>query len=232
MGRTPDFSVRGTTGPAGVEGEGRAASFELPSPSLSSKKAPSSRLLDLQVGPRLLERLRRTSFLRLPRRRPPRPHTPGPRSAPRPRAPSPAAAPHRRAPRLRAIAAAAPSAPRRDPSPGPAPRRRASRLRATAAAARPRAVAVAAARPRAAARLRAAAAAGSLPGCHPGVVDAARLRAAAAAAGHHSLVQGRRRHVAVHDVGVRQRDLGLVEVVQLVCLPGGRLSKKTAISTK
>ena len=154
MGRTPDFSVRGTTGPAGVEGEGRAASFELPSPSLSSKKAPSSRLLDLQVGPRLLERLRRTSFLRLPRRRPPRPHTSGPRSAPRPRAPSPAAAPHRRAPRLRAIAAAVPSAPRRDPSPGPAPRRRASRLRATAAAARPRAVAVAAARPRAAARLR------------------------------------------------------------------------------
>ena len=163
MGRTPDFSVRRMTGPAGVEGEGRAASFELPSPSLSSKKAPSSRLLDLQVGPRLLERLRRTSFLRLPRRRPPRPHTPAPRSAPRPRAPSPAAAPHRRAPRLRAIAAAAPSAPRRDPSPGPAPRRRASRLRATAAAARPRAVAVAAARPRAAARLRAAAAAGSLP---------------------------------------------------------------------
>ena len=117
MGRAPDFSVRGKTGPAGVEGEGRAASFELPSPSLSSKKkAPSSRLLDLQVGPRLLERLRRTSFLRLPRRRPPRPHTPAPRSAPRPRAPSPAAAPHRRAPRLRAIAAAAPSAPRRDPS--------------------------------------------------------------------------------------------------------------------
>ena len=41
MGRTPDFSVRGTTGPAGAEGEGRATSFELPSPSLSSKKAPS-----------------------------------------------------------------------------------------------------------------------------------------------------------------------------------------------
>ena len=38
MGRTPDFSVRGTTGPAGVEGEGRAASFELPSPSLSSRQ--------------------------------------------------------------------------------------------------------------------------------------------------------------------------------------------------
>ena len=48
MGRTPDFSVRGTMGPAGVESEGRAASFELPSPSLSSKKAPSSRLLDVR----------------------------------------------------------------------------------------------------------------------------------------------------------------------------------------
>ena len=57
MGRTPDFSVRETTGPAGVEGEGRAASFKLPSPSLSSKKALRSQLLDLQVGPRLLERL-------------------------------------------------------------------------------------------------------------------------------------------------------------------------------
>jgi hypothetical protein len=40
-----------------VEGVRRAASFELPSPSLSSKKAPGSRLLDLSVGSRLLRRL-------------------------------------------------------------------------------------------------------------------------------------------------------------------------------
>jgi hypothetical protein len=41
MGRTPDFSVRETTGPAGVEGEGRAASFELPSPYGDARSAKS-----------------------------------------------------------------------------------------------------------------------------------------------------------------------------------------------
>ena len=41
--RTPVFSVRRRTGLPRVEGERRAASFQLPSPSLSSKKAPSSR---------------------------------------------------------------------------------------------------------------------------------------------------------------------------------------------
>ena len=41
---------------------------------------------------------------------------------------------------------------------------------------------------------------------------------------HQCLLRSSRRDVTVHEVGARQRDLGLVEVVQLSCLHVGRLS--------